>query len=366
MKLAELIDFFETVAPSALQEDYDNSGLIVGNKNTEVQKALLCLDSTEEMVDEAIREGCDVIIAHHPIVFRGLKRFNGNNYVERTVIKAIQNNIAIYACHTNLDNVLKNGVNAKIAEKLGLKNCSILSPKKGQLLKLAVYVPDAHAEAVRNALFAAGAGKIGEYDECSFNLQGEGTFRGSESANPYVGEKGIRHTEHETKVEMVLPEYALNQTLQAMFLAHPYEEVAYDTHRLMNPSLDIGSGLIGELHKKHTPDEFLALVKQNMGAKVIRFTETKHDFIEKVAVCGGSGSFLIGNAMAAGAQAYLTADVKYHEFFDAEKTMMICDMGHYESEKYTIDLFGSLLSDKFPNFATIFSSTQTNPINYYY
>ncbi len=366
MKLAEIVAFFESIAPAALQESYDNSGLIVGNPDAEIHKALLCLDSTEAIVDEAIANNCNLIIAHHPIVFSGLKKLNGKTYVERVVIKAIQNNIAIYACHTNLDYVLQNGVNAKIAQKLSLENCSILAPKAGNLQKLVVFVPYSNAETVRNAMFEAGAGNIGNYDECSFNMSGQGTFRAGDNTSPHVGTQGSRHIEDEIRIETILPDYLAPRIINAMKTAHPYEEVAYDLIPLGNSWEQVGSGLVGSLKTPISPEAFLESLKQKMGAKVVRFTRSKHTLIEKVAVCGGAGSFLIRNARQAGAQAYVTADVKYHEFFDAENDLMLCDIGHFESEKYTIELFGSLLSEKFPNFATIFASTDTNPVQYYY
>jgi dinuclear metal center YbgI/SA1388 family protein len=366
MRLAEIIAVFENVAPSFLQEDYDNSGLIVGNAQMEVKKALLCLDSTEEVVDEAISNGCGLIIAHHPIIFKGLKRLNGKNYVERAVIKAIQNNIAIYACHTNLDNVLHQGVNEKIAEKLGLTDTRILKSKAGNLQKLVVYVPTEHAENLRKVLFSAGAGHVGNYDECSFNAHGEGTFRGNENSNPFIGIPGERHHENETRIETIVPVHLAAAIIGAMKAAHPYEEVAYDLYDLQNEWPQTGSGLLGFLDKPIPVSDFPAFLKEKMQAEVVRYSGSRQEPIEKVAICGGAGSFLVKDAMIAGADAFVTADVKYHEFFDAENGLMLCDIGHFESEKYTIELFSAILSEKFPNFATIFSRAGVNPVNYYY
>lgn len=366
MKLAEILSLFETIAPGSLQESYDNSGLIVDNAADEVHKALLCLDSTEAVVDEAISTGCDLIVAHHPIVFGGMKRFNGNTYVERTVMKAIRHGIAIYACHTNLDNVLHRGVNSKIASKLGLQHCRILQPKKGLLQKLVVFVPDAHATEVANAMFGAGAGHVGNYDECSFQLHGTGTFRAGEGANPFVGEHGQRHEESETRIEVLVPQVRSRAVVSAMLAAHPYEEVAYDLYPLHNNWIETGSGLVGELSQPLSQAEFLQHLKQGMELPLIRHTVGNGGLVSTVAVCGGAGSFLIRDAIGAGADAYVTADVKYHEFFDAENKLMLCDIGHYDSEKYTIELFSEVLSDKFPNFATIFSKTVTNPVHNYY
>jgi dinuclear metal center YbgI/SA1388 family protein len=366
MKLAYLIEALETLAPLALQESYDNSGLIVGNSHMEVNKALLCLDSTEEVVDEAIAKGCDLIIAHHPIVFNGIKRFNGTDYVQKAIIKAISNGIAIYACHTNLDNVLKHGVNAKIAEKLGLVNTNILSPRNGALMKLGVYVPVGHSEDLRNALFHAGAGEIGQYDACSFSWQGTGTFRAGIGSSPFLGQPGVRHKEIEDKIEVVFPSHLKNQVVNAMKLAHPYEEVAYDLFSLDNEWENAGSGLIGELPNGLNADDFLEHLKTKMNLKCIRFTKPSVSMIQKVAVCGGAGSFLIKKALQQKADALITSDVKYHEYFDSEQTLMVCDIGHNESECFTPEIFAEILSEKFPNFATVFAETLTNPVNYYF
>ncbi|MGN6638334.1 MAG: Nif3-like dinuclear metal center hexameric protein, partial [Mucilaginibacter sp.] len=271
MKLSQLTSYLESLAPLSYQEDYDNSGLIVGNPDKEVQQALLSLDCTEAIVDEALAKGCQVIISHHPIVFRGLKKLNGKTYVERVVEKAIKNDIAIYAIHTNLDNIM-DGVNAKICETLELTNCRILAPKGGLLKKLVTYVPADKAEQVRNALFHAGAGNIGNYSECSFNADGTGTFKGNEDTNPYVGEPGKRHHENEVRIETVYPATIESKLLMALFLAHPYEEVAYDLYDLTNQHNLVGSGMIGELEEELSEEEFLFVLKQNMQAKVIRHT----------------------------------------------------------------------------------------------
>ena len=247
MKLSQLTDYLESLAPLAYQEDYDNCGLIVGNSSQEIYQALISLDCTEAVVDEAIANNCQVIVSHHPIVFKGLKKFNSKTYVERVVEKAIKHNIAIYAIHTNLDNI-HTGVNAKICRgTLGLKNTRILAPKPNLLKKLVTYVPIAQAEQVRNALFHAGAGNIGNYSEASFNAQGQGTFKANEHADPYVGEPGIRHTEDEVRIEVIYPANLESKLLMALVLAHPYEEVAYDLYNLTNPNQQVGAGMIGEL-----------------------------------------------------------------------------------------------------------------------
>ena len=363
MKLKEITDCIEQIAPLAYQESYDNSGLICGNPDMDITAALICIDSTEEVIDEAIAKGCNLVIAHHPIVFSGIKKFTGKNYVERTLIKAIKNDIAIYSAHTNLDNVY-NGVNAKIAEKLGLSDCSVLLPKTGLLKKLIVFCPEAAAEKVRKALFEAGAGHIGNYDECSFNSHGTGTFKAGAGSNPFVGTVGTQHQEQEVKIETIYPAHLESTLLKVLFNTHPYEEVAYDCIALSNKNERIGSGMIGELATETDAMAFLTHLKKVMKAGGIRYTPLNNKKIKKVAVCGGSGSFLLEEAIKKGADVFVTADFKYHQFFDAESRIVIADIGHYESEQYTTEIFYEILKKKFNTFALLISNVNTNPINY--
>ncbi len=363
MKLRELATFLETLAPLALQEDYDNSGLIVGDPERELSGALISLDCTEAVIDEAIALGFNLVISHHPIVFRGLKKFNGKSYVERVVIKAIKNDIAIYAIHTNFDNVLE-GVNKKICDKLGIIDPRILKPKEGSLKKLVTFCPDADAENIRKALFDVGAGRIGDYSECSYNIQGFGTFKAGQGANPFVGEIGKRHTESELRIETVYPASIERKLIAALLEVHPYEEVAYDLYPISNAHPQVGSGMIGNLRSDQDEIEFLKFIKDVLNAKVIRHTAVRGKMIRRVAVCGGSGSFLLGNAINAGADIFVTADFKYHEFFDAEGKVIIADVGHFESEQFTQDLLLELITEKFSNFALRLTAQNTNPINY--
>jgi len=363
VQIKEVISAFEEVAPSNWQESYDNSGLLVGNASDIVNKALLCLDCTPEIVEEAKAKGCDLIIAHHPIIFKGLKRLNGNNYVEKTVILAIRYGIAIYAIHTNLDNVFHDGVNAKISEKLGLIDTRILAPKQGLLYRISVYVPHEYFNEVQTAMFRAGAGKIGNYDECGFSLSGEGTFRPIAGAKPHTGDMGVRHSSEEIRFEVVSTDVNIYRILEAMQEAHPYEEVAHEVVRLENMHQQVGAGLVGVLPESMPVDAFLQYLKNKMELSFLKFTKTKNKPIKTVAVCGGAGSFLIKKARHI-ADAYVTSDIKYHEYFDAEGELLLCDIGHYESEKYTIEIFEQILSKKIPNFATIFAQTNTNPVQY--
>lgn len=363
MLLRDIMAHLESLAPISLQESYDNSGLLVGSPSWRVNAALICLDCTPEIVEEAKAKGCNLIIAHHPIVFSGLKKINGKNYVERTIIAAIKNDIAIYAIHTNLDNV-KNGVNQKICEKLGLVNTKILAPKKELLFKLAVFVPKTHVEIVKNVIFETGAGQIGKYDECSFSMPGEGSFRATEEATPFVGQIGKRHSEEEIRIEVILPKWLTNRTITAIKTVHPYEEVAYDIYALENEYTMVGSGMIGELPTPVPPLDFLKRIKQEMEADGVRYTAFHKDEIKTVAVCGGSGSFLLGNALAVGADLFVTADFKYHQFFDADNRIIIADIGHYESEQFTIELISDWMGKKFATFATHLAETVTNPVRY--
>lgn len=363
MKLKELTSFLENFAPLAYQEDYDNSGLIVGNSEMEVSGALISLDCTEAVIDEAIENGYKLIISHHPIVFKGLKKFNGKNYVERVVMKAIKHDIAIYAIHTNLDHVSE-GVNRKICDKLGIRNPRILLPKEKELRKLVTFCPLAEAENVRTALFDAGAGSIGNYSECSFSTEGLGNFKASELAKPFVGEIGKQHQESELRIETVYPVYLESKILAALHGAHPYEEVAYDLYPISNSHTQLGSGMIGNLETDQEELEFLQFVKETLGAKAIRYTALRSKKIRRVAVCGGSGSFLLPHALRAGADIFITADFKYHEFFDAEGKLIIADVGHFESEQFTQELLLELITEKFSNFALRLTVQNTNPINY--
>ncbi len=364
MQIAEIIHFLETIAPPSLQESYDNAGLITGSASWECTGIIVSLDATEEVIQEAKAKGANLVIAHHPIVFGGLKKITGKTYVERTVINSIKHDIAIYAIHTNLDNVME-GVNGKMAEKLGLINCKILKPKSSTLKKLYTFVPIAQAEAIRSAIFEAGGGNIGNYSECSFNAAGTGTFNGGEGTNPFVGEPGKRHEEAELKIEVIFPAWLEEQIISSLLQAHPYEEVAYDIVSLDNQLQSVGSGMIGELPNQISEAEFLQLLQKQFGLEVIRHTSFLQKQIKKVALCGGAGSFLTKTAIAAGADVYVTGDVKYHEFFDADGRLLLADIGHWESEQFTIDLLADHLSRKFPTFAVLKTGVKTNPVAYF-
>ncbi len=361
--IKDVISYLESLAPRSLQEDYDNSGLITGNANDPIKGILVTLDCTEDVMDEAITKNCNLIVSHHPILFKGLKSLTGKTYVERVIIKAIQSGVAIYAIHTNLDNVIA-GVNKKIADKIGLQNLSILLPKRNTLSKLVTFIPQQNAEQVIADLHAAGAGNIGHYKSCSFRLTGQGAFIPTGDSRPYQGEINRLEKTDEVRVEVILPSHLESQVLSALRKNHPYEEVAYYLSQLENSNQEVGAGIIGELPVAEESLHFLKALKSNMNVSVIRHTALSEKKIKKVAICGGAGSFLLSTAIAKGADAFVSADFKYHEFFDAEAKIMIADIGHYESEQYTKELLIEFLKEKFHTFAIIFSETVTNPISY--
>lgn len=363
MQLRQIIQTLETVAPLSLQEDYDNSGLIVGNYNQEIHQAVVCIDATEAVIDEALDTGANLVIAHHPIVFKGLKRFNQADYVQRAVQKAIRHDIAIYAIHTNLDNAAL-GVNHKIAQIIGLTDTRVLQPRAMGLRKLITYVPTSHIEQVQQAVFDAGAGHIGNYDQCGYRSLGQGSFRANEQAKPYVGTRSVRHYEDEYRFETIFETQHQAAILAALQANHPYEEVAYDLIQLQQANPRAGAGLIGRLAAPEAEIDFLLRLKAHFQVACLRHTPLLGRPVQTVAVCGGSCSFLLKQAIGAKADVFVSADFKYHEFFDADGHILIADLGHYESEQYTVELILEILKEKIPNFAAYKSQQKTSPVNY--
>jgi dinuclear metal center YbgI/SA1388 family protein len=365
MKIATILEALESLAPPAWQEDYDNAGLLTGSREWDCTGVLITLDITEEILAEAFEKGCNLVVAHHPVIFSGLKKINGSNQVERCVIRAIKQDMALYAIHTNLDNAM-HGVNARIADKLGLINRHILAPREGGLRKLFTFVPPDHAEKLRAALFAAGGGHIGNYSGVSFNAPGTGSFTAGAGARPFVGQPGLPHLEQELKIEVIFPRHLQAALITALKQTHPYEEVAYDIIDLENKNPFVGSGLVGELAEPLPEQAFLQLLKDRFGAPVIRHSVLSGKPVRWVALCGGAGSFLISNALENNVDFFVTADVKYHSFFEGERRMVIADIGHFESEQFTIDLLHDALVEKFRNFAILKTGTSTNPVHYYF
>ncbi len=364
MKLKDLALYLDSVVPLSFQEGYDNSGLQVGLTEREVSSGLITLDVTEEVMEEAIASKMDVVISHHPLIFKGIKSIGGKSFTDRILYQAIKNDIAVYSAHTNLD-IFSGGVSMKMAEKIGLEEITVLSPSEKMLLKLVVYIPESHLEDVCNGLFEAGAGIIGNYDRCGFVTSGTGSFRANEIAKPFVGEKGIVHFEKEIRFETILFSHLRDKVIGALLNIHPYEEVAYDLFPLENKNAGIGLGCVGKLKDAVTENEFLKLVSSVFSADGIRYSKPTGKMIKKVALCGGSGASLINNSISAGADVFLTADLKYHDFFKAENRILLVDTGHFESEKFSREILKDLIIKKFPKFAVRFSETNTNPINYF-
>ncbi|MCS3288126.1 Nif3-like dinuclear metal center hexameric protein [Bacteroides fragilis] len=363
MKIKEIVSALERFAPLPLQDGFDNAGLQIGLTDAETTGSLLCLDVTEAVLDEAIASGCNLIISHHPLIFKGYKSITGKDYVERCILKAIKNDIVIYSAHTNLDNA-PGGVNFKIAEKIGLKNVRILDPKESSLIKLVTFVPSAQAEEVRNALFTAGCGCIGNYDSCSYNTEGEGTFRAQEGSHPFCGTVGELHHETEVRIETILPEYKKGEVIRALLSKHPYEEPAYDLYPLHNSWAQVGSGIVGELEEPESELEFLKRIKRIFEVGCLKHNKLTGRLIQKVSLCGGAGAFLIPQAVRSGADVFITGEIKYHDYFGRETDILLAEIGHYESEQYTKEIFYSIIRDLFPNFALQFSKVNTNPIKY--
>ncbi|MDR1330843.1 MAG: Nif3-like dinuclear metal center hexameric protein [Tannerella sp.] len=364
MKIKDILTEIERLAPLPLQEGFDNAGVQVGDAEREATGALICLDVTEAVADEAVEKGCNLIVSHHPLAFKPFKSLTGRTYVERCLIKACRHDLVIYAAHTNLDNAY-GGVNYRLAELTGLRQVRTLSPQKNALLKLSVFVPEAHAEAVRSALFDAGAGHVGKYDSCSFNLTGEGTFRAGEGVRPFCGETGKLHREREVRIETILPAFLKNAVTRALLAVHPYEEPAFDFYPLSNTWNTTGSGIIGELPERENVRHFLSRIRTLLKADGLRHSDYPGTSVRRIAVCGGSGAFLIPEAMAAGVDAFITGEAKYNDFYDVEGRMLLIVAGHYETEMCTKDIFFDIISKKFPTFAVHISNTDSNPVNYF-
>ncbi len=363
MKIKEIISTLEEMAPLGYAEDFDNVGLLVGNDEAKASGVLVCHDALESVIEEAIEKNCNLVVCFHPILFSGIKKITGKNYVEKSILKAIKNDIAIYAVHTALDNH-QEGVNKIFCNTLGLQNTKTLVPKQHFIQKLVTYTINENAEEVRNALFNAGAGRIGNYEDCSFNSKGIGTYMGNENSNPEIGERFEFVQGEEVKIEVTFEKHLQSKILKALLSSHVYEEVAYEVYDLQNTHQNIGLGMIGELTSEMDEIEFLKMVKEKMECGVIRHTNFLNKPIKKVAVLGGSGSFAIRNAIQAGADAFLTADLKYHNFYEAENKILLADVGHFESERYIKNHIVDYLIKKIPNFAIVLSQINTNPVKY--
>ncbi len=363
MKVKEVVDALERFAPLPLQDSFDNAGLQVGLTDATVTGALLCLDVTEAVIDEAIQRHCNVIISHHPLLFNKLKRVTGHNYIERCVMKAIQHGIVVYSAHTNMDNAMY-GVNFKMAEKLGLQNVEILEPKADNLVKLVTYVPVSHAEEVRKALFEVGCGHIGNYDSCSYNVEGFGTFRAGDGTHPFVGEIGEEHQEEEIRIETVVPAHKEGSAVKALLEVHPYEEPAYDLFPMKNKWSQAGAGVIGELKEEMQVSDFLQFLKTTFDVACVRYNAFERSTVKTISLCGGAGAFLMPLAITCHADVFITGEIRYHEFFGHEDEILLAEIGHYESEQYTKEIFYSIIKDLCPELPVYLCSVVTNPIKY--
>ena len=364
MVARDVVKIIESFAPLGLQESWDNSGLVIGDTGAVVTGVLLCLDVTEDIFYEARELGCNMIISHHPMVFSGMKKFTGNDLVSRMIRRGIKEDFIIYSAHTNLDQVLE-GVSGAIADKIALKDKEILVPRQDDLLKLVCFIPEAHFDIVVEAIFSAGAGHIGHYDSCGFNVAGTGSFRADLDADPFIGKKGHLHYEPEKRFETIFPKHLQGDVVSALLTSHPYEEVAYDIYSLQNDNPAFGLGVVGNLTESLSEEAFLKFVKGVFATGCIRHTGFLNKEIKRVAVLGGSGSEFLKHAISRGADAYITADIKYHQFFDADKEILLLDIGHYESELVAIEVLNNLLLKKKTNFAVHLSKINTNPIKYF-
>lgn len=364
IKLEKIIEVIEQIAPVPLQESYDNSGLLVGNREDLITGALISLDLTEEVIDEAISLNYNLIITHHPPIFKPLKKLTGSDVTEKCIIKAIRNDIALYCAHTNLDNSI-DGVNAILAQKIGIIPTGVVQPLKGMLRKLVVFVPESHHESVREAIFRAGAGEIGNYDNCSFNTSGNGTFRAGKGSYPYIGEIGELHSEPEIKIETILPFWLESKVLKAISETHPYEEVAWDSYSLTNDFWGAGSGLIGKLVDPMSELELLKRLKSVLSIPFLKHSPFTNKMVETIGICGGSGNFLIRDAISKKCDVFITGELKYHDYFSAESRILLIEAGHYETEQFTKELLYQILKEKFSTFALQISGINSNPVNYF-
>lgn len=362
--LRTLLACIEQWAPFSWQESYDNAGLILGDPDRNVTEALVCFDVTPEVVDEAVRIGAGLIVSHHPAIFKGIKRINPASRLGYMIKQSLCHDIAWCALHTNLDNTL-NGVNSYLCEQLGLKDVQPLAPLQDIYGKLQVYVPEAYAEKLRQALAEAGCGAGARYDACSYSSRGEGRFRAGSQAHPFSGQIGELHCEAECKIECLYPLHKTRQVLDVLRTNHPYEEPAFDLLPLRNEATGQGAGAIGNLQESMQETELLDKLKELTGTHCIRHSGFRGRKIRRIALCGGSGGSFIGNACARQADAYITGDLKYHDFADAGSGTWLVDIGHFESEKFAMELIFRFIRKNFPNFAVSISEQARNPVSFY-
>lgn len=367
MTIKEFQKSFESILPPAIAWKNDNVGLQVGNGNDKITGVVVALDATMEIALEAKKNKANLVVTHHPLLFYPLKNVTSDSRIGELVLWFAQHNINLYAAHTNLDSV-KWGVNFALATALGLKNVTILSPMKESLTKIVVFVPHDYVEKVAEAMHAAGAGTFTKYDQCSFRTEGTGTFRGMNDAKPFLGKVGMLEKAKEIRLEMLCEHWKINSVLSAMVKAHPYEEVAYDIYPLINENTEYGLGAIGNLPKKMNEKEFLGLVQKTLGTPMLRFSPSSRT-VQRIAVCGGSGSEFIANALHQHADAMITADLRYHTFQAYEHQLLLIDAGHYETERFVLPVLAEkikeILKQQTTSIKVFITKHSTNPVKYY-
>jgi len=366
MTCGEIIKILETWAPREISLERDNPGLQVGSGKNIVKNILLSLELTMDVINESIAKECNLIITHHPLIFHPVKSLDFQRDKNSMLIeKLIKNDLTLFSAHTNLD-FTKNGVSFELAKMLGLKGIDFLVNLSANQYKISVFVPGDHVEEVADAIFNAGGGIIGEYSRCSFRTGGTGTFFGSNKTTPFLGEKGKQEQVSEIKLEAIADSWKLGGIISAVINAHPYEEPAYDIYPLKNKNINYGMGAVGELDKQLGREEFLKYVSEKLKAKCLKYTSGKSESIKKIAVCGGAGTELLKEAVQSGADAFVTADVKYHTFHDAQGKILLVDAGHYETEIHVLNQIEKELSTAAENNFKIFKySGSTNPVIIY-
>lgn len=360
------------LAPAMLKMDYDNVGLQVGDSSSKVKKILVSLNITSEVAEEAVKKKCDLIVSHHPLIFRPLKNIRAGEGNSDIIIKLVRNNISYIACHTNFDSV-KQGVSFLLAEKIGLKNPKVLVTSKEirkssyiENYKLTVYVPKTHLFLLKKALAEAGAATIGEYDFCYFEQEGTGSFRPGIKATPHIGEKEKLSEITEIKLETIVPVRTVSSVIKALLQTHPYEEPAYDLYKLENDFQNYGLGAIGDLEKEVSMNEFLKIVTNKLKIDNVRFSRPENSKrIKRVAVMGGSGGDMWRKALSQGADAYLTAECDHHTFLDAKGKLFIVEATHQATEQFAVQGLTNYIKSKYANLEVVTSQEDCDPILYY-
>lgn len=369
MIVKELIKYLEDWAPPGAAWEKDNVGLLVGSGDEKIENIFLSLELTGEVLEQALKKNCNFIFTHHPLIFNPVKNLDVNkNPNSKLIYKLIKNDINLFSAHTNLD-FTKDGVSFTLAKKLKLNKITFLKNEESNQFKVVVFLPETNLDEVASAMFNQGAGIIGEYNNCSFRTNGIGTFKGSANSNPFIGKKENFEKANEVRLEVLVDSWKLNKVINAMLKSHPYEEPAYDIYPLRNKNVNYGAGAIGELDNEMNVNEFLKHVEKSLLLSNFRFVNGNKRRIKKVAVCGGSGSELLNDAISKNADVFITADIKYHTFHDAKNKILLIDAGHYETEvvilKIVEEKIKKLIKEKKENIKVYKYSSSTNPVKFY-